>query len=355
MPGGRDPTSEPIPETVTDVEADIDYWTGRLGEGQAGSDWEYWVEMRLKKLERARSRLASRPAATSDENEARQVSPAVDVFVSHSSRDVEMAKTLVALIRSALNMPSESIRCTSVDGHRLPGGASVNETLRREIHGSKVLVGLITPNSMDSAYVLFELGARWGCDKPMIPLLAASENGRLLRGPLSGLNALSCDNRAQLHQFVEDLARIISRTPDRPAAYESFVTDVVELSGNALSRGGTPPRAADNAEARPEEDVAASLPYMTAKEREIVAYLLAHNQKMFTNTPDGGYANTLIAKGMVISAARPGQVCTFQDTPFAIPDNVWSVLVDHRDEFPYVESESGNEVPYPWRVHWMAR
>jgi hypothetical protein len=354
VPGGRDP-SEPIPETLKDVEADIDYWTNRLGEGQAGSDWEYWVEMRLKKLERARLRLASRPAAASTEDGLTGSLPQIDVFLSHSSLDIEMAKSLVALIRSALNIPSESIRCTSVDGHRPPGGASVDEMLRREIHGSKVLVGLITPNSMESAYVLFELGARWGGGKPMIPLLAAAASTQLLRGPLSVLNALSCDNRSQLHQFVEDLARIVGRTPDRPAAYESSITDVVELAVNAVSRGGAPPREVDSAESRVQQDVAANIPYMTAKEREIVAYLLAHKQKMFTSTPDGGHANTLISKGIVVNARRPDQVCTYHEIPFVIPEQVWSVLVDHRDEFPYVEPQSGESVPHPWRVHWMAR
>lgn len=59
MPGGRDPNLETIPQPVEELEVDIDYWTSRLGERPTGSDWEYWVETRLKKLDRVRLRLGS--------------------------------------------------------------------------------------------------------------------------------------------------------------------------------------------------------------------------------------------------------------------------------------------------------
>jgi len=38
--------------------------------------------------------------------------------------------------------------------------------------------------------------------------------------------------------------------------------------------------------------VADNIPRMTAKERQILGYLLAKNQTMFSSTADGGYANT---------------------------------------------------------------
>lgn len=155
----------------------------------------------------------------------------LDVFISHSSRDEEIAKRLITLIRSALNLPSQSIRCTSVDGYRLPTGISTDEMLRQEIYHSKTFIGLLTPNSVASVYVLFELGARWGAQKPLLPLLARGADNTYLKGPLSAINALSCDNPAQLHQFVEDLAGLLGKQTDRPAAYEKFIAEVIEESG----------------------------------------------------------------------------------------------------------------------------
>ena len=60
--------------------------------------------------------------------------PAIQLFISHSSADVDVAAALIDLLRSALNLPATAIRCTSVDGYRLPGGADTNAQLRREVN-----------------------------------------------------------------------------------------------------------------------------------------------------------------------------------------------------------------------------
>lgn len=97
----------------------------------------------------------------------------IKVFISHSSSDVEIAKGLIDLLQKALHLSSNKIRCTSVDGFRISAGASIDDTLRAEVHDSVVLIGLVTPHSLASAYVIFELGARWGAGRLMIPLLAS--------------------------------------------------------------------------------------------------------------------------------------------------------------------------------------
>lgn len=91
--------------------------------------------------------------------------------------------------------------------------------------------------------------------------------------------------------------------------------------------------------------------HMTEKEREIVAYLLYKNQKTFTCEVDGGYANTLISRGIVVRALRPGQSFSQSDMPVSIPDHVWDVLVKHKNNFPYTKTDKA----YPWRVSWMVR
>jgi hypothetical protein len=56
----------------------------------------------------------------------------LDIFLSHSSRDSELAQALVNLFRGALNIPASRIRCTSVSGYKLDVGADTNEQLRKE-------------------------------------------------------------------------------------------------------------------------------------------------------------------------------------------------------------------------------
>jgi DNA-binding Lrp family transcriptional regulator len=152
----------------------------------------------------------------------------VGIFISHSHHDVELVQQLIELLRAAFNLNSRQIRATSVDGFRLAGGSSTDEQLRAEIHGSKVLIGLISNSSLRSAYVTFELGARWGSGKPMIPLLAPDVGPEALEGPLKNINALSCKSAAQLHQLVEDVATHLGTSPDRAAAYANYVTKIAK-------------------------------------------------------------------------------------------------------------------------------
>src|SRR5215210_4861275 len=134
----------------------------------------------------------------------------VDVFISHSNEDSQLAMQLVDLLRSSLNLRAPQIRCTSVDGHRLPAGADTDEQLREEALAARAFIGILSPFSLASAYVLFELGARWGAKQPLIPLLAPGTGFQALRGPLTGLNALSCDSQGQLYQLVSEVGQTLS-------------------------------------------------------------------------------------------------------------------------------------------------
>src|SRR5262249_16126780 len=145
--------------------------------------------------------------------------PMVDVFISHSSQDTAVAARLADLLRSALNLRAEQIRCTSVDGYRLPAGSDSDEQLREEALTSRAFIAILSPMSLASAYVLFELGARWGAKRPILPLLAGGMGPQALRGPLTGLNALSCSSASQLHQLVGEIAQTLDMTAEPPAVY----------------------------------------------------------------------------------------------------------------------------------------
>ena len=98
------------------------------------------------------------------------------------------------------------------------------------------------------------------------------------------------------------------------------------------------------------------IPFMTEQEKQIIAYLLAKNQKMFSAESDGGYAAPLLSRGIVVIAAQPGQHVTTTDVPMAIPDHVWSVLESYRTQFPYTKPNRRDGIePYPWRIPWQLR
>jgi hypothetical protein len=51
----------------------------------------------------------------------------VDVFISHSREDLRLVSQVVDLLRTSLNLSAQQIRCTSLDGYRLPAGADTDE------------------------------------------------------------------------------------------------------------------------------------------------------------------------------------------------------------------------------------
>jgi hypothetical protein len=154
----------------------------------------------------------------------------LDIFISHSSSDNDIAKGLIELLLAAINVPHERIRCTSVDGYRLPAGVATDEILKQEVRHSNCFIGLLTPQSLRSPYVLFELGARWGAQLNFKPLLAGGATSKDLSAPISSLNALSCYSAAQLHQLVYEIANNLGTHCNPPAVYEGKIQHLMELA-----------------------------------------------------------------------------------------------------------------------------
>jgi hypothetical protein len=95
---------------------------------------------------------------------------------------------------------------------------------------------------------------------------------------------------------------------------------------------------------RKQRTVLRDLDTLSQEEREIFGYLLAHNQRSFSGAIDGGYANTLIAKGLI---AYGGGTATDQDCAFVVPAFVWKALLRRKEQFPKPSTDV-----HPWRRPW---
>jgi hypothetical protein len=157
--------------------------------------------------------------------------------ISHSSQDEALATALIDLLKSAIGLVARQIRCSSVDGYRLPVGVNSEDRLRKEVNAANVVIGLITPNSLTSDFVMFELGARWGSRLFLAPLLAGV-NANDLKQPLSLLNTLSAHNESQLCQLVDNIAAQLGITLQSAASYVRDVRTVMQLAG-AVSNART--------------------------------------------------------------------------------------------------------------------
>lgn len=147
----------------------------------------------------------------------------IKLFISHASADVELAQAIVDAIRASAEIADECIRCTSLYPYRLCGGDSIVHTLREDITSAKVVIGILTPKSMESQWTLCELGAVWGRVKNLVPVIAGL---RLedVKGPLgvqhiwrmSDINEVGLVIEEVLQYFDDEIKR--RRVPARMIA-----------------------------------------------------------------------------------------------------------------------------------------
>ncbi len=129
------------------------------------------------------------------------------LFISHRHKDHVLAAALVDVLRSAFVVRPADIRCTSVPPYRLPAGERTPDRLRRELAGARAVLGIITPDTADSSYVMFELGGAWAQGVATCPLLAHGATVADLPDPIGDLNPLRLDDEADCQQLLDDLQR----------------------------------------------------------------------------------------------------------------------------------------------------
>lgn len=128
------------------------------------------------------------------------------VFVSHRHSDESIAAALVGMLEAAFRIEKTDIRCTSVQPYTLPAGEQVSSRLRADVAGAQVVIGIIGPDTSESRYVLFELGASWGCGIPTFPVLVRNASEYDLPGPLNERKGLPLKNPRDCVQLVDDIA-----------------------------------------------------------------------------------------------------------------------------------------------------
>lgn len=139
---------------------------------------------------------------------------ATQLFVSHSSADTELAHGFVDLVARSFDGKRKNILCTDVEGHKLPFGDVPRDSLAEKLRNSLV-VGLLTPHSIKSSWVLFELGAAWGLSQRVVPVLVgltAAELPAALKESVAALGTDPTDVLGVIDQIGETLGWAKSRS-----------------------------------------------------------------------------------------------------------------------------------------------
>lgn len=128
------------------------------------------------------------------------------IFISHRHKDEPIAASLTALLEQAFYVESTDIRCTSVQPYMLTPGERTSELLRKEISGAELVIGVLSPDTTESNYVLCELGASWGRDVPTFPVLIRGATFADVPAPLSERHSISLEKEENCLQLVDYIA-----------------------------------------------------------------------------------------------------------------------------------------------------
>ena len=132
------------------------------------------------------------------------------IFISHRHKDQKVARQLIDLLKAAFHISPGDIRCTSVPGYKLAVGSQSADSLQTDLIGAEIVMGLIGPDTSESDYVLFELGASWGLRKPTFPLRLAGATFQHVPEVLREKSSLLLQDVTQCLQLVEDVGRVSS-------------------------------------------------------------------------------------------------------------------------------------------------
>lgn len=139
-------------------------------------------------------------AKTLDDAIASRATPRI--FISHRHEDKKVAEALVLLLNEAFRIQTTDIRCTSLHPYALLPGVQTSEQIRAEIALAELVIGIVTPDTKESNYVLCELGAAWGRDVPSFPLLVKGAKPTDVPSPLNERNTISLESEENCRQLV---------------------------------------------------------------------------------------------------------------------------------------------------------
>ncbi|OWO89990.1 hypothetical protein B5E41_29120 [Rhizobium esperanzae] len=133
----------------------------------------------------------------------------VQIFLSHSAADVELVNAFENFLARALNITSESIFCSSLEGQGVKKGANFVDAIKAKAIEAKAVVALLSPAYMESPFCLAELGAAWALNTHRFPIVVPPNSFEVMQATLLGVVGVKLDDQEALTQLLEDIAEAL--------------------------------------------------------------------------------------------------------------------------------------------------
>lgn len=130
------------------------------------------------------------------------------IFISHAVADTKFAKLLTDFLKEAIGVPHDEIFCSSVAGHGVPVTRDFNKHMKEQIQRPELVLLLMTPSYMESAFCLMELGAAWAQSHKTLPIVVPTVSFSEVTKTLGLVQALDITKQSA----VIDVRKVVQAT-----------------------------------------------------------------------------------------------------------------------------------------------
>ncbi|MEZ5781142.1 MAG: toll/interleukin-1 receptor domain-containing protein [Rhizobiaceae bacterium] len=132
-----------------------------------------------------------------------------EIFISHAASDKLLAQAFERLLTGALGVQSAQIFCSSLEGQGVPKGKNFVDYIKKQVGGAKVVVALISPAYLDSAFCTAELGAAWVLGTERFPVVVPPTTFGSLDATLLGITGVRVNDKSALTTLLNDMAEAL--------------------------------------------------------------------------------------------------------------------------------------------------
>ena len=112
----------------------------------------------------------------------------LNLFISHRELRKDHAEQLIVILQTAFGSDLIDITCTSSLDHSLEIGENITVQIKEKITACTLFMVLLTEESLESKWVLFEIGGAWILNKHIIPLLSGSIDDKRIPAPIKEIS-----------------------------------------------------------------------------------------------------------------------------------------------------------------------
>jgi hypothetical protein len=152
------------------------------------------------------------------------------IFISHSAREQPAAEALRDFLAEAVDIEPEKILCAYFYNSASCAGKS-SDLLKSDLAECAAVFAVVTPESISTDWVLFELGAAWILGKSLYFVYMDGVDFRDLPAPLSGFPYVDMDGKdapirimSVCREVASSLGLQLKRGPRIPAALERMTS-----------------------------------------------------------------------------------------------------------------------------------